>query len=303
MENVVIKVDKNLLDNLKNKYEEYQIDRRGEYILSCYDYHDIIITIWESKKSYFKVQFSGPGALKEAQNWDMDASIKETKKVNKEHFLDLDEQIGSDEVGVGDLFMPMIVVGAYTSKEDIKKLQSLGIHDSKKLSDTQIEKLGPTLIKNFHYSKLTLSNEKYNEMLLKGENINSLKARMHNQVLKNLLNKFPNTKHIYIDQFVNEKKYYEYLENKDIPLNNVIFKEKGESYYPSIALASVIARYALIIYKKELEKEYHLSFPLGAGKKADEFLNMLLDKYPLEEIEKLLKNNFANYKRIKKGEN
>ena len=40
----------------------------------------------------------------------------------KEEWLCLDYQIGSDEVGVGDFLLPMIVVAAFVKKEDIEIL-------------------------------------------------------------------------------------------------------------------------------------------------------------------------------------
>ncbi|PKK87015.1 MAG: ribonuclease HIII, partial [Tenericutes bacterium HGW-Tenericutes-8] len=51
--------------------------------------------------------------------------------------------IGSDEVGTGDLFGPVVVCSAYVSLEDIDFLESLGVKDSKAMTDLQISKLGP----------------------------------------------------------------------------------------------------------------------------------------------------------------
>ncbi len=42
--------------------------------------------------------------------------------------------IGSDEVGTGDYFGPIVVTAAYVKKEDIKYLESLGVKDSKKIN-------------------------------------------------------------------------------------------------------------------------------------------------------------------------
>ena len=104
-------------------------------------------------------------------------SNKEVKEKEKLHIVDFGEQIGSDEVGVGDFYLPMIVVAAYMDAHQYQRLKELGITDSKKMSDAKIREVAPILIKEFKLAKLTLSNEKYNEMISKGENINSLKAK------------------------------------------------------------------------------------------------------------------------------
>ena len=192
----------------------------------------------------------------------------------------------------------MIVVASYVTSSQIKELKKIGITDSKKLTDQKIIEIAPLVIQKYKFSKLTLSNEKYNQMILRGENINSLKAKMHNRALRNLYQVFDNVKNIYIDQFVNEEKYYSYLTKFDEPiLRNVTFKTKGESYYPSIALASVVARYYLLTEKHKLERKYNKTFPFGAGMDADGFLDELYKEIGKEELEKLIKINFKNYKK------
>ena len=134
------------------------------------------------------------------------------------------------------------------------------------------------------------------EMISKGENLNSLKAKMHNRALNNLHKEYIDVIAIYVDQFVSEERYYSYLDKKDEPiLKGISFKTKGESRFPSVAVASVIARYYFLLEKDKLEAKYGLEFPFGAGKKADEFKKILLDKVGQEEFDKLVKQNFKNY--------
>ena len=78
-------------------------------------------------------------------------------------------------------------------------------------------------------------------------------------------------------------------------MKGISFKTKGESLFPSVALASVIARYSFLLEKEKLEKKYGLEFPCGAGKKVDEFKKILLGKVGQEEYDKLVKKNFKNY--------
>lgn len=293
---ISIKLPEDKINQFIDFYSDYKEENNGEYIVFFAKYNKITITLYESKKGY-TATFVGSNALYEASIWDANAKPIEIKAREKAEWLCLDNQIGSDEVGVGDFLLPMIVVAALVRKEDIQTLIDLGIHDSKKMKDEVILSLGPTLIKNFKVSKLTLTNEKYNEMIAKGENLNSLKAKMHNQALKNLKNKYPVVTNIFIDEFAKEETYYKYLKNDD-PIKGITFKTKGESYYPCIALASVLARYSFLLEKRKLEDKYGVEIPLGAGKKVDEFAKEFVSKHSLEEIKKLAKINFANYSKL-----
>lgn len=295
MKSITIKFGPLEYQNLKETYSPYFTDESGDYIDFVARKENVTIKGYNSKKETHKVVFSGESALEEARLWNSSLELEETKE-EKLHIVDFGEQIGSDEVGVGDFYLPMIVVAAYIDKYQYQRLKELGVMDSKKMSDGKIRELGPTLIKEFEYSKLTLSNEKYNEMIAKGENINSLKAKMHNRALSNLHDKYIDVIAIYVDQFVNEAKYYSYLSEQDKPiLKGISFKTKGESRFPSVALASVIARYSFLLEKDKLEEKYGLKFPFGAGKQADEFKKVLLEKVGPIEFDKLVKKNFKNY--------
>ena len=299
-QSVTIKVSPEIVEEIKKHYELYQIPNDGEYVDFCANYQGIIITIFLSKKANKTVTFIGDNALEQAQLFDENAKENEKKESTESKFwVNLESQIGSDEVGVGDFFLPMIVVAAFVRKSDIKILKQYGVTDSKKLSDAEILEIGEALGKKFFLSKLTLPNEKYNELVLKGENLNSMKAKMHNRALLNMFRRFPDTKYIFIDQFCAEDKYFSYLTDKlETQVKGVTFQTKGESYYPSVALASVIARYSFLKEKEKLEKKYNMEFPFGAGSKVDEFAKKFLEKYGKEELDKLVKQNFANYKKL-----
>lgn len=295
-QSVSIKVNQEKLDEIRDFYKDYFVPNDGEYIYFHAEYKNILITGFSSKKATKTVTFLGENALKEARKWDETAAEVEPKKKVSEEWLCLDDQIGSDEVGVGDFLLPMIVVAAFVRKKDIKTLINFGIHDSKKLNDKDILEIGDAIKSKVFISKLTLDNEKYNEMITKGENLNSLKAKMHNRALLNLFKQFPDVKNIFVDQFVGEEKYYSYLNDKnEIKVHNITFKTKGESSYPSVALASVMARYAFLKEKERLEKKYKMTIPFGASTKADEFAKEFIKKYGLKEFNKICKKNFANY--------
>lgn len=299
MATITIKIDQIKYDEIKLFYNEFIVENNpSDYVDFIAKKDNLTITGYLSKSATKKITIQGEDPLPEALIWDENAVLPEKKENTLPlMWIDIEEQIGSDEVGVGDLLLPMIVVAAHTTPKQIKRLKELGVTDSKKLTDAKIREIGPILIKEFDYSKLTLSNEKYNEMLLKGENINSLKAKMHNRALANLHAKYEDVFRIYVDEFVNGPRFYSYLGKEDEPIvKDIAFKTKGESYFPSVALASVIARYAFLLEKDKLDKQYGMEFPFGASKKADEFVEKLKEKLPKEAIDNLVKINFKNYK-------
>ena len=299
MSALTVKVDIEKYEELKAFYLEHKVEDGNEYLEFRSRYNDVLVSFYTSNKTKRTIIFDGDKALEELSKWGLEPIFREKKSTIKTEWINLDTQIGSDEVGVGDFLLPMIVVAAYVSKTQIRKLKELGIDDSKKMSDEKIMEIGPKVINSFSYSKLTLHNEKYNEMYEKNENINSLKAKMHNRALANMKKAHPNTEFIFVDQFAAKSLYYSYLDEKDEPIvKDIIFKTKGESYYPSVALASVIARYSFLLEKQKMDKEYDIDIPFGSGIKAEKAAKKLLEKVGVEKFSKLVKKNFKTYKRI-----
>ena len=298
-ENVTIKVDQTLLEIIRDHYTPYFTDTIGEYVDFQAKTNGVVITAYLSKKDTRKITFVGDNALEEARLWSPEIEEAEVKQVEKKTWIFFEDQIGSDEVGVGDFLGPMIVVAAFVSKKDISKLKAYGVHDSKKMTDAKILEIGPELVTRFRFSKLTLNNEKYNEMLDKGENLNSMKAKMHNRALLNMHKEFPDVLNIFVDQFVKEDTYYKYLNDaNEEQVKDIIFRTKGESYFPCVALASVIARYSYLKEMERLSEKYDMPFPFGAGKKVNTFAVEFIEKYGEEEFYKIAKKNFANYREV-----
>lgn len=292
---VTLKIDAQTKDKIIDFYQDFKIDSTENYVIFFAKYENVVIKIYANKKGEFKALFSGENALKEAQIFDENAFLNVAKEKINEGWIDELDQIGSDEVGVGDLFGPTVVVACFVSTNDIPYLKSLGVNDSKKLTEEKILTIAPLLMERLPYSSLTMSNQKLNEMLEIGEKKLALEAKMHNRAQLNVLNKINKCVPIYLDQFLNPSTYYKYLGN-DTVVPNLYFKTKGESYYPSIACSSIIARYIFLTRMNELNEKYNVQFPLGAGQKVDEFLDDFLKSHSVEETKNLVKAHFVNFK-------
>ena len=297
---VSIVVDELLKQKIIHQYSPYERDNKGEYIVFFAKRSDLVVTIYASKKqSNYKVLFIGDNALEEARQFDPEAQINVSKKqAIKAHWLSLEDQIGSDEVGTGDFFGPISVCAAYVKESQIDYLKKLGVDDSKKLSDDDIRRIGKVLIKTIPYSHLSLDNEKYNELVKDNMNMNEMKSKLHNQVLLNLKKKFPSVKNFFIDEFTPKEKYFEYLSKTKEVVKDLNFKTKGESYFPSVAVGSIIARYSFIQKMDQLSEKYGMKFPHGSSLKVDHFAEEFVAKFGIEEMYKVAKTNFINFKKL-----
>ena len=207
-------------------------------------------------------------------------------------------QAGSDEVGTGDYFGPVVVASCIVQKEQVKALRALGIQDSKQMDDATIRKVAPEISKLCQHSILIVSNTKYNQ-IHEVHNIVDIKCRLHNQAYVNLIHKgytLPNF--MIIDQFVQEKSYYRYLSKEKNVVRNIHFETKAENKYLSVACASVLARNTFLIYWDQMEEKYNFKFQKGAGKKVDLCGKEFVKKYGLEELKKVAKLHFKNTEKI-----
>lgn len=280
MTTITLKLDDKQIKLLSDLYQEYQDnDIRSDYITALYRPQDCVISVYNSQK----VVFQGRQA-------DYYASPFSTQITSQDH-------AGSDEVGTGDYYGPICVCACLIRTSDIKYLDDLAIRDSKTLSDQQIMMVVPKLLKKLKYSLLILDDQKYNDVYALN-NMNAIKAKMHNQAYLNLSKKVSLPKLLVIDQFTPEINYYRYLKDEVNVINNITFTTKAESKYLAVACASMIARYAFLKALKNMEDNYDWIFPKGAGKKVDENAKRFVNKFGKDKLSQVAKLNFKNTNRI-----
>lgn len=304
---IVFKVSDNVKEKMIKYYEKLRRDKTPPYAIFQAMEADTIITLYESGK----VMFQGISADIDANIWiDLEKKLnnriidiktgkdKTNNKSSKQNF-DIYNTIGSDEVGTGDYFGPIVVSATYVNKENIDFLNDLKVMDSKKLTDEKIKKIAPLIIKKIPYCTYILNNETYNKFYNKDLNMNKIKAILHNKVLLNMVEKYNNYDKIVVDQFTPSKNYYAYLKDTPKKVTNITFTPKAEDQCLSVACASIISRYVFLQEIEKMSLEINDEIPKGAGLNVDKFANDLVKEKGFNILEKYVKLNFKNTEKIK----
>lgn len=305
-------------DNTKEKMIEYFDDKKREktppYAVFQADEADTVVTLYESGK----VVFQGVSADIDAAIWkQMEQNLNPGKKVietNSENKQKDDKKkkvdgfdpiiyyastIGSDEVGTGDYFGPIVVTSAYVAKENIHFLEELGVKDSKKMTDAKILEVVPKLIKKIPYQSIILSNKEYNNYYSDDINMNKIKAILHNKVINKINAQGYAYDYIVVDEFAKPFVYFNYLKTTKDVVRNITFMTKAEDKVLSVACASLISRYIFIKEFDKLGKNLNMNLLKGASNKVDEQGLEIVKQYGFDKLKECAKLNFKNTQKIK----
>ena len=212
--------------------------------------------------------------------------------------------MGSDEVGTGDYFGPIVVACCLVQEADYPFLNQLGVKDSKQLDDKKIRLLAPLLMKRLKAKVSILSNTKYNQIYHSDHfNLNVIKSYLHNFLIAKLKEETKFEGPIIIDQFCDEELYFKYL--KDYKATNVIhdvsFYIKAENQFMAVACASIIARYEFLKRMDQMSVELKRPLLKGASNEVDQLAIAIAKEHGLEYLKKYVKYNFANTKKVLKA--
>lgn len=294
-----IKATNEQINTMLEYYQGYITYNTNAYIIARVKLAKVNITFYKTGN----VLFQGPDGTSEYNYWANIFGINLIKSdliYDKERFYNLNV-IGSDEVGTGDYFGPIVVCATYVSQEKINVLHRLGVKDSKLLTDKQMIPLALKIAEIIPHAILTLNPERFNSLKYSDNNLNYVKAVLHNNAINSLLKKMNNCKYdaIIIDEFTPRDKYFEYLKNAKNVQKNITLVKYGESAHIAVAAASILARVAFLNELKKLGKAYDIELMKGAGKEADRVGIAFVKSYGLNELSKVAKVKYANTKRIK----
>ena len=296
--NVVIRVNDEIKKKMLEYYKDKMRDKKIPYVVFQAQEEDTVITMYESGK----VMFQGVSADVDAAMWGVQLeNTKEKKEENKKKNSKYQKcsQVGSDEVGTGDYFGPIVVTACFVDKKDIEQLEKIGVGDSKKIDDSKILKIAPEIAKIVKYRSVILTNKEYNEKYRKDINMNKIKAILHNRVLYQLVHE-EDIKYDYIivDEFAREARYYDYLSDQKVIQRDITFLTKAEDISIAVGCASIISRYIFLKEFDKLSDSIHVPLPKGAGHDVDSIGEEIVEKYGEEKLQEIAKVNFKNTDRI-----
>ena len=307
---ITLKVSENTKQKMIEYFEDKKRLKTPDYAIFQADEADTVVTLYNSGKAVFQ----GRSADIDANMWkEMERHLNPTKKVEmtnsedkkkKEKVKELVDPkiyyantIGSDEVGTGDYFGPIVVCATYVTKDDIPFLEELGVRDSKKLTDDKILEIVPKIIKKIPYECIILNNKDYNENYNTDMNMNKVKAILHNKVLSKMITKYQ-ADYIVVDQFANPFVYYNYLKETNY-VKNITFITKAEDKCLSVACASLISRFVFLKEFDKLGEKLGVFLIKGASDKVDELGLRIVNKYGVDKLKEIAKLNFKNTEKIK----
>lgn len=311
---ITLKCSNKTKEMMNEFYSDMKRPKTPQYAVFQADDGDTVVTLYESGKAVFQ----GNDADIASEYWvetekinsgtaivtNSETKKKETLKSekkeddNKYHNIN---SVGSDEVGTGDYFGPVVVSSCYVTKEDIPFLEELGVMDSKKITDDKILKIAPLIAKRIKYKSMILNNHDYNKFHNNDYNMNKIKAILHNKVLFQMINEeHPNYDYIIVDEFAKEARYYDYIKESPNIQRNITFMTKAEDKCLSVACASIISRYLFLKEFDKLSDSLHIPLPKGSGKEVDKIGEEIVEKYGKEKLFEVAKINFMNTSRILK---
>ena len=307
---IVYKISDNTKNEIINYYEDKKRDKTPPYAVFQAEEAGTIITLYESGK----VMFQGISADIDANMWKERETFlngkepEESKKKDKEKKDEKElyeerkkyyyiNSVGSDEVGTGDYFGPIVVTASFVSKDNIEFLEELGVRDSKKLTDQKILEVVPKIIKKIPYETIIYTNEEYNNN--PSYNMNKVKAILHNKAILSLMKKDNyNYDKVVIDQFCYPRNYFGYLKESSNVFRKIDFTTKAEDKCLSVACSSLISRYAFLKEMDKISKMINMKVPKGAGNIVDTFGKELINKHDKDILKKIAKLNFKNTEKI-----
>ncbi len=312
---ITLKCSNKTKEMMNEFYQDMRREKTPQYAEFQAQDGDTVVTLYTSGKAVFQ----GNDADLSSEYWietekinsgtavvtnSEDKSKKTLKGENKKevgiyHNIN---SVGSDEVGTGDYFGPIVVSSTYVTKDDVAYLDSLGVCDSKKLTDEKILEIAPLIAKRVKYKSMILNNSDYNKFHSKDYNMNKIKAILHNKVLYQMIHEEnPQYDYIIVDEFAKEHKYYEYIKDTPNIQKNITFMTKAEDKCLSVACASIISRYLFLKEFDKLADSLHLPLPKGAGSEVDKIGQEIVEKYGADKLNEVAKLNFMNTSRILKN--
>ncbi|MFA5035919.1 MAG: ribonuclease HIII [Candidatus Izemoplasmatales bacterium] len=302
--NYIFGIDKSRLNDLLEYYKDWETTTDNPNALVVFRASDVVITIYKT----LKVMIQGPSAYEEYLMWSellefepviekVIPSITLTPQERSPFYFT--SSFGSDEVGTGDYFGPIVVCTAFVDKNMISQLEAMHIRDSKQMDDEMILHVGEALMKLVPNVTLIVDDHKYNQLVQDGYNLNKMKAYLHNHAIQKCMQKIKQPyDYVILDAFCSEDQYYAYLSDVKA-VRKITFFTKAESVHIAVATASVIARYTFLNEMQKINQMIGIVLPLGASAAVDLIGKRIVLEHGFAFLDNIAKTNFKNTEKIR----
>lgn len=243
-----------------------------------------VATLYTSGK--LVVQSAEPEAF--VARWlEMEAPAAEPETDERASDASTDEPvIGSDEVGKGDYFGPLVVCAVRLEPGQSDEIRRAGVRDSKTLTDAECIRLGGALRSRYAVAVERLDPKDYNRVYVPGK-LNDLLADLHAKALARLAT--PGVR-VVVDKFANEK----LLEKRTKALGVRLEQRTRAESEPAVAAASVVAREEFLVALKELSDDVAVDLRKGAGSPVDQSARKYVALHGFDALSNVAKLHFKN---------
>lgn len=201
--------------------------------------------------------------------------------------------IGTDEVGKGDYFGPLITAGVLATAEIAQALERIGVKDSKLLSDTTVSNKASQIRKVCgpkRYRIVIIPPLRYNILIREMKNVNRLLGWAHARAIEDLLANSEDCDLAVADQFGDPGYIRDSLMARGRQIE-LLQTPKAERVL-AVAAASILARDTFLRKREELSRAYGVDFPKGSSNVID-FGKRLVDEHGPEILPNVAKLHFA----------
>jgi ribonuclease HII len=222
--------------------------------------------------------------------------------------------LGLDEAGRGPVLGPMVVALVKATEKDLKKLDELGLKDSKRLSKKRRERLFKTIMENYEVKSIILEAKDIDKMMEK-TNLNKIElmafSKLINSVLKEEYKGYKDKNHkvnnkkinIYIDACSSdEKAFSNQIKSKLVVFNEnikIIAEHKADDKYKIVSAASIIAK---VLRDRIIDNYKKIYGEIGSGYPSDKITISYLKDYVKEHraLPEIARKSWKTSKKILK---
>ena len=241
--------------SFEERPHQYFLARKGGLVVNLYLSGKIVIAGNDKMRRAGVVEF--------LDTLEAEQHIKVKKEYDPIEIAGI--RLGTDEAGKGDYFGPLVIAGVLADEAQVLKMESLGIKDSKSLSDTTIQNFASKIKKivgRKQFNVVVINPIKYNLLIAEMKNLNSLMGWGHARAIENILMHSANCQTAISDQF-GDQSFIENALMKHGKKIQLIQTPKAEREM-TVAAASILARSESLNRMRNMSQVYGFDFPRGA---------------------------------------